>query len=523
MTDSVPRDPQLSSPIDPDGLVRLADPMHAAFDRAGFTATGILEALGEHVHAALGRAEPAPVRRRCRNLGELGVLIRLFLVSDDVPVDDVRRALRPLDVGDAVATGILEVRDRTVRSLLDIRPLDLGVGNRWVVSDLDGSTRDVQIGSDHVLGVGHASLSLVRGTPTRVVGAPPSVLDLGTGCGIQALHAEPYAHSITATDVSDRAIALTRMTAALNHLEFETACGSWFEPVAGRTFDRIVANPPFVVGSGAVAHSYRDSGLDLDGASRLVIGTAPEHLAPGGVASLLASWVHVDGEDWRARVASWLPDHGVDAWIVQRDVADPELYVGTWLRDGGADLRDGTADETATAWLDHLEASSVTGIGFGFVYLRATDRPTSVLAEDLTHGFEDPLGNEALDVFDRLDWLRTHDVLDERFVVAPTTALEDVAVPAPEYDGGETEDSGGWTTVVRRVHRGDGPAWQHEIDEDGAALLAGMRADGLSLGELTELLAAARGRDAEELGESVARLVAGLVVHGLVLPASFAS
>ena len=45
-----------------------------------------------------------------------------------------------------------------------------------------------------------------------------------------------------------------------------------------------------------------------------------------GTAVLLASWVHRAGEDWRDRVAGWLPDHGIDAWVVQRDVADPELY-----------------------------------------------------------------------------------------------------------------------------------------------------------------------------------------------------
>lgn len=510
MTDSNHRtSPPPSVPVDADRLVDLASTLRVAFDRADFTADGILEALGDSVHAALGRGEPAPVRRRCGELGPLGTLVLLFLLSDDVAIDAATTALAPTTLDGAVAAGLLETGSGTVRSLLDIRPLDLGTGTRWVVSDIDGSMRDVRIGSDHVLGVGHASLSLVRGTPTRVDGSPPTVLDLGTGCGIQALHAAPYARSITATDVSDRAIALTRMTAALNGLDFETIPGSWFAPVAGRTFDRIVANPPFVVGSGRVSHSYRDSGLDLDGASSLVVGAAPDHLAPGGTASLLASWVHVDGEDWRSRVASWLPDHGVDAWIVQRDIADPALYVGTWLRDGGLDLRDPAVDETATAWLDHLDAAGVTGVGFGFVYLRRTDRPTSVLAEDLMHGYEDPLGDEALDVLDRVDWLRTHDLLDECVAVAPTTALEEVSTPDPD---------GGWTTVVRRVHRGDGPAWSHEIDADGAALLAGMRAGGPTVGDLTELLAAARGVDAAELTDSVVALVAGLVVHGLVIP-----
>ncbi|MDP1171990.1 hypothetical protein, partial [Klebsiella pneumoniae] len=78
-------------------------------------------------------------------------------------------------------------------------------------------------------------------------------------------------------------------------------------------------------------------------------------LNPGGTAALLASWVHIEGQDWRSRIASWLPAHGVDAWVVQRDVADPALYVGTWLKDGGQDPRDPETASRANAWLDHLE------------------------------------------------------------------------------------------------------------------------------------------------------------------------
>ncbi|PZP18493.1 MAG: SAM-dependent methyltransferase, partial [Cutibacterium granulosum] len=51
--------------------------------------------------------------------------------------------------------------------------------------------------------------------------------------------------------------------------------GSWFEPVHDQQFDAIVANPPFVVASQHITHSYRDSSLDLDGATQLMIENAP--------------------------------------------------------------------------------------------------------------------------------------------------------------------------------------------------------------------------------------------------------
>ncbi|QBJ98254.1 SAM-dependent methyltransferase [Rhodococcus sp. ABRD24] len=489
-----------------DLLLSICGPLRQALTRGRYDTDAILDLLGADAHAALGRHEPVPVRRATAGGGDLGTLVRLFLVGDDCDADAVAAALSPLPLDDAVAAGLLSRDGETVRAELDLRPLDLGEGTRWVLADLDGSMWPRPTAEDHVIGVGHASLSLLQGTPTRPV---DTVLDLGTGCGVQALRAAGYAGTVTATDVNARALDLTAATAALNGLEFELLEGSWFEPVEGRRFDQVVANPPFVVGAGQVVDSYRDSGLDLDGASKLMISNSVDYLNPGGTAALLASWLHVDGEDWRHRIASWLPAHGVDAWIVQRDVADPALYVGTWLRDGGSDLRDPAVQIRAQAWLDHFEQADVDGIGFGFVYLRRTDAPSDILCEDLRHGFSDPLGQEALAYFDRVAWLREHDVLEARFTVRDDTALERVYLP----------DEEGWRQVVARVHRGSGPQWQHEVDDLAAALLAGMRGDGLTLEELVALLAFAHGADEESLTATAVPLVHSLVRHGLIEPA----
>jgi len=492
--------------VDRDLLLSICPSLRTALTRCRYDIDTVRDLLGPDAHSALGRGEPVAARRATRGAGDLGVLVRLFLLQDTCPVDAVAEALLPLTVPDAIAAGLLEPDGDGVRTALDLRPFDAGNGNRWVLSDLDGALRPAATREDHVLGVGQASLSLLQATPTDPVG---SVLDLGTGCGVQAVRAADHAATVTATDINPRCLTLAAASAALNEVDIEFLTGSWFDPVRGRRFDRIVANPPFVVSSGRVEHSYRDSGLDLDGASRLMISQATDHLEMGGTAAMLASWVHVAGEDWRSRVASWLPAHGVDAWIVQRDVADPALYVGTWLRDGDADQRDPAVAERAEAWFDHFARHDVEAVGFGFVYLRRTGEPSDVLAEDLRHAFTDALGDEAIDYFARLDWLRGHDVLTERFRVRPDTALERVCLPSEE----------GWKQVVARVHRGGGPAWQHEVDDLAAALLGGIRPDGLPLGDLVELLAAAHDEEADALAAQAVTLVHGLVRHGLVEPA----
>ncbi|MGK8556619.1 DUF7782 domain-containing protein [Nocardia gipuzkoensis] len=492
-------------------LTALCPDLRTALTRVGYNADTLLEVLGD-AHAALGRSEPVPVRRAAREAGELGTLIRLLLLGDALPEREVAAALAPVDLDRAVAAGLLDRDGDAVRAALDLRPLDAGAGTRWILSDLDDSMRRRTLTEDHVLGVGHASLSLLRATPARPVG---TVLDLGTGCGVQAVHAASYARHVTATDVNARALWLAEATAALNDLDIELVEGSWFEPVRGRRFDQIVANPPFVVGPARVEHTYRDSGLALDGASELVISQAADLLASGGTAAMLAAWVHVEGEDWRERVSSWLPAHGVDAWVVQRDVADPALYVGTWLRDAGLDPRDPAAQARAESWLDAFASAGVEGIGFGFVYLRAIDGPAELLAEDLTHGFDDPLGEEAVRYFERSAWLRAvagdeNLAWSARFAVDSATALERVYLPGPE----------GWAPEVARLHRGDGPRWQHEVDETTISLLAGMRADGLPLYQLVELLALAHGSEevTAEFAADALSVVTGLVRHGLVRP-----
>jgi len=76
-----------------------------------------------------------------------------------------------------------------------------------------------------------------------------AVLDLGTGCGAIALAVgkERPNCNVTATDVSDAALLVARENAnrhAVANIEFLS--GDWTAPVAGRSFDVIVSNPPYV-------------------------------------------------------------------------------------------------------------------------------------------------------------------------------------------------------------------------------------------------------------------------------------
>ena len=486
----------------PDFSARLRE----AFQRTGYHVDGVLNGLGVAAHAALGRGEPEPAARACRELGELGTLIRLFLLGEAVDESAVRAAIGPVTIADAIGAGLLRRAGADLCAGLDVRPYGEESDSWWVVSDLDSEQLGASLPSDHVVGVGHASVSLARATSRLDV---DSLLDLGTGNGVQALHASRHARRITATDVSSRALALARATFALNELDVELLGGEWFAPVARRRFDQIVCNPPFVVGPGATDYVYRDSGLAGDDASALVVRQLPGFLADGGVGQLLASWLHVRGEDWDDRVRRWLPG-GTDAWFVQRDVADPVFYVGTWLRDAGIDPRSELGKAKTREWLDFFADRDVEGIGFGFVTLRRTGGNPAVVCEDLRHGYDDPLGAEAAGWLDRVAWLRANEA---RLLETPFLVPESVHQERVEAAG---ED--GWATVRRVLHRTDGPGWTHELDEHVSALLAGCQG-ALSMSDLLQLLAAARERPVDALAAEALPLVRHLVLHGMLLPA----
>jgi methylase of polypeptide subunit release factors len=484
--------------------------LREAFGKVGFDVDGVPALLGPEAHAALGRDEPVPARRATAGSGPLGTLVRLFLLGDTEPADAVAAALAPVDVSDAVAAGLLRAHGDGLVAALDVRPH--GVAGHWVVSDLDTRPggRRVALPADHVLGVGQASLSLAGATVRRPVGR---LLDLGTGCGVQALHAAGHARELVATDVNQRALALAAATFALSDVAVELRSGAWLEPVAGERFDQVVCNPPFVTGPPRVRHTYRDSGLAGDTVAARLVGSLPRHLADDGVAQLIACWLHVKGQDWPERVASWLPGgERVDAWFVQREVADPALYVGTWLRDSGLDPSLPEARRESEEWLAWFDANRVEGVGFGFITLRRTGaaEPT-VLCEDLREAPAGLGGDEVAGWLDRVAWLRARpdaDLLATTLTLAPGVVLEELAGPGPE----------GWAPLSASVRRLDGPGWRHEVDGPAAALLAGCQG-ALPLGDLLGLLAAGHDRPVDELVAASLPAVRELVRHGLLVPA----
>ncbi len=486
--------------------------LRARLTDVGFTVEQVQALLGPEAQGALLRNETTPAERATRDGSPLSTLVRLFSLQRPESAVAVEAAL-PGQVDDLVGRGVLVRDGDEVRALVDVRPYGDETHDWWVVCDLTPGldTRPIEVGPEHVLGISEASSSLAQLTvpsPRLVPGAGGSTraLDLGTGCGVQALHLAQGHDGVVATDVNPRALWAARLTAELNGVDVDVRDGSFWDPVAGERFDTIATNPPFVVspptGDRLV---YREGSLETDGVVRTVVAGAADHLLPGGWCQVLGSWVHTD-EPWQERLGGWVGATGLDAWVVQREVVDLAAYVEMWLADAGVRHR---PDYTARydAWLDWFDAQGVQAMAFGWISLRAAHRDVPVLRlEEWRHEVVPPVGSAVLAWADRVDALAAaDDVLDVRWRQAPSLTQETFG------RAGEEDPE----AIVLRL--GEGLRRAAQVDTVQAGLVGALDGD-LTARQVLDALARLLGRDPEALREQYRPVVHELVADGLLVP-----
>lgn len=163
--------------------------------------------------------------------------------------------------------------------------------------------------------------------------APIRVLELATGSGCVAvaiaLH-RPRAR-VTATDLSREALVIARENAARHGAGIEFVESDWFAAVAGRQFNLIVANPPYVaerdpcLAEGDLRFEPQAAlvaGADGLACIRLLVAQARAHLDPGG--SLLLE----HGHDQATRCRALLEQAGYRDVISRHDLAGIERVSG---------------------------------------------------------------------------------------------------------------------------------------------------------------------------------------------------
>jgi hypothetical protein len=505
----------------------------------------VLDGLwGEQAASALFRGRRLPAERALRRLRASGAalppaatLAALFVLGDSVPEVELAAALPRLGVPGAEALGLVgraSTDSDAWRALLDLRPYSfvdsLGAGSWWIVSDLGEAVLGRALDEDHVLGIGGASTTL---SGLMIPTPADSVLDLGTGCGIQAMHAARHARRVVATDISRRALAMAALNARLNGISsIEFRHGSLFEPVRGERFDRIVSNPPFVITprvEGVPQYEYRDGGLVGDALVEQVVRQAGEHLTAGGVAQLLGNWEYRAAEgssgalDGLERVRGWVDGASgprLDAWVIERERQDAPTYAETWIRDGGT--RPGTPgfDPLYGAWLDDFEAREVREVGFGYVLLRraaalaGVPSPAPTLAR--YERVDTAIGSNPSGLGDHLaaclaghDWVAHRD--DDALLRETLVYASDVTEERHYWPGHDDP-------VVMTLRQGGGFARSVPLDTGLAAFVGACDGD-LSVGAIIAAIASLLAVSEEALRADLLPPIRALLADAFLLPA----
>ena len=414
---------------------------------------------------------------------------------------DVRSALGPFPLEEAAALGLIAVEGEDVRALLRIS------GYEDLLFAYDFYTPQTMKRPDVVLGVSPASVSLVSLTVRRPV---ERALDLGTGCGIQALLASRHARHVVATDINQRALDIAALNARLNGIEnVEFRKGSLFEPVQHDRFDLIVSNPPFVI-SPDNAFEYRDSGMRGDTICRLVVREAAGHLSEGGFATFLCNWAQTEKDETAAEVVgAWIEGAPVDTWVLHDPPLDATTYASRWI--GSPDAEAYAAD--LDRWTAYYQELGINAITFGGVILRRRTAGDNWLRiDELPDTRRRTCGSHIERVFDAQDYLQAtprDQIMQTALVLTPDVRVEQATRPGE--DGMELERASLEFT-------------------QGIPLVAALnlhslqminRCDGVrTLQEISDEIASAVGAPAEDVSKGVIGVAVLMIGLGFLAPAA---
>lgn len=167
-----------------------------------------------------------------------------------------------------------------------------------------------------------------------------TALDVGTGSGCVAVSLQKQLKNtvVTAIDISEAALIVARRNAEKNDAPVEYLLGSLFAPVAGRCFDLIVSNPPYIPSADIDSlepevreydpRTALDGGVDGLAIYRALVPASVAHLSPAG-------WLFVEvGIGQSGDVVCLFQETGsFREPVVARDIAGIERVIGAQLRE----------------------------------------------------------------------------------------------------------------------------------------------------------------------------------------------
>jgi SAM-dependent methyltransferase len=153
------------------------------------------------------------------------------------------------------------------------------------------------------------------------------LLDLCSGTGVAALvAASSNARRAWALDIAARSARFAEFNRLLNGIANAVALeGDLYAPVAGMTFDRILAHPPYLPAS-STRWIFQDAGVQGEEITRRIVEGLPQHLSAGGRLYCLALGADQREQPFERRVREWLGEEeaAFDVLVASVETHTPE-------------------------------------------------------------------------------------------------------------------------------------------------------------------------------------------------------
>jgi methylase of polypeptide subunit release factors len=336
----------------------------------------------------------------------LEILISLFLLGSTQPTQLVETLLGPsvLSLWNQLGLAFVD-NSNVVVPYVHIFPIALSQHRHiLIVTDLHPRIlNSIQIGSQQhhhgpVMYVGPDSLALVQHYSMNFVNqdddndemAVETVLDIGTGSGIQALCVEKCKLAYC-WDINPRALDFVRFNAALNHREEICCCilgdvisGEYrfLDPIPKMAFvpntqqkaflgkgsiDLILANPPFIPVPEHEIHISNRYGLFSSGGPNgesvieAILKLASGLLRPGGILALVSEFINPNSISLRQRLQDWCPSSRGGILFTNERPLSASAYA----------KRRAETEEEMVIWERHLSSTcQMEYISPGFLWLQ---------------------------------------------------------------------------------------------------------------------------------------------------------
>jgi SAM-dependent methyltransferase len=242
----------------------------------------------------------------------LVLLIRIFLLLDPVPCGEVEELVEPQSLRSVIALDLLRTGSfgPTPGDCIEMyySPVLLYPVTGLLIASDRRSNPD---GSPYVTprdavfpGIHPGTLDFLRIVSKS---RADSILDVGAGSGIGALFLSKYVKKAVATDITPRAMHFTKFNQLLNKCpNVEVVEGDLYSPVEGRTFDRIIAHPPYQPSVLKEQVYYRDAGKAGEDLLGRIVEGLPAHLNPGGAFYCVSGCWDSPEHPFEERLRDWL-------------------------------------------------------------------------------------------------------------------------------------------------------------------------------------------------------------------------